>query len=190
MTSTAIAWFSVGFVAALWVFLIVRIFTMWRRGIAVLTVAPKKPLLNALGVVGFLALLVGWSGVFVYVAFFPSAFVPFRPLWDTSAGAGPALIWAGVALALAGQCLMWAAILTMGILFFIWTWNDFLLPLVVVSRDDLRTLPLGLTFFQGRYSSDLPLLAAGATMVALPTIVVYVLMQRHFIRGLTAGAVK
>jgi raffinose/stachyose/melibiose transport system permease protein len=82
------------------------------------------------------------------------------------------------------------AILTMGILFFIWTWNDFLLPLVVVSRDDLRTLPLGLTFFQGRYSSDLPLLAAGATMVALPTIVVYVLMQRHFIRGLTSGAVK
>ena len=82
------------------------------------------------------------------------------------------------------------AILTMGILFFIWTWNDFLLPLVVVSRDDLRTLPLGLTFFQGRYSSDLPLLAAGATMVALPTLVVYVLMQRHFIRGLTAGAVK
>ncbi|MDQ3694009.1 MAG: carbohydrate ABC transporter permease [Chloroflexota bacterium] len=82
------------------------------------------------------------------------------------------------------------AVLTMGILFFIWTWNDFLLPLVVVSRDDLRTLPLGLTFFQGRYSSDLPLLAAGATMVALPTIVVYVLMQRHFIRGLTSGAVK
>jgi raffinose/stachyose/melibiose transport system permease protein len=82
------------------------------------------------------------------------------------------------------------AILTMGILFFIWTWNDFLLPLVVVTRDDLRTLPLGLTFFQGRYSSDLPLLAAGATMVALPTIVVYVLMQRHFIRGLTSGAVK
>lgn len=82
------------------------------------------------------------------------------------------------------------AILTMGILFFIWTWNDFLLPLVVVSREELRTLPLGLTFFQGRYSSDLPLLAAGATMVALPTIVVYVLMQRHFIRGLTSGAVK
>lgn len=82
------------------------------------------------------------------------------------------------------------AVLTMGILFFIWTWNDFLLPLVVVTRDDLRTLPLGLAFFQGRYSSDLPMMAAAATMVALPTIVVYVLMQRHFIRGLTSGAVK
>jgi raffinose/stachyose/melibiose transport system permease protein len=82
------------------------------------------------------------------------------------------------------------AVLTMGILFFIWTWNDFLLPLVVVTRDDLRTLPLGLAFFQGRYSSDLPLMAAAATMVALPTIVVYILMQRHFIRGLTSGAVK
>ena len=82
------------------------------------------------------------------------------------------------------------AILTMAVLFFVWTWNDFLLPLVVVSREELRTLPLGLAFFQGRYSSDLPLMAAGAAMVALPTIVVYVLLQRHFIRGLTAGAVK
>jgi len=82
------------------------------------------------------------------------------------------------------------AILTMAVLFFVWTWNDFLLPLVLVSREELRTLPLGLAFFQGRYSANLSLMAAGAAMVALPTIVVYVLLQRHFIRGLTAGAVK
>lgn len=82
------------------------------------------------------------------------------------------------------------AILTMAVLFFVWTWNDFLLPLVLVSREELRTLPLGLAFFQGRYSSDLSLLAAGAALVAVPTIAVYVLMQRHFIRGLTSGAVK
>jgi raffinose/stachyose/melibiose transport system permease protein len=82
------------------------------------------------------------------------------------------------------------AILTMAVLFFVWTWNDFLLPLVLVSREELRTVPLGLAFFQGRYSSNLPLMAAGAAMVALPTIAVYVLLQRHFIRGLTAGAVK
>jgi raffinose/stachyose/melibiose transport system permease protein len=82
------------------------------------------------------------------------------------------------------------AILTMAVLFFVWTWNDFLLPLVVISNENLRTLPLGLAFFQGRYTSNLPLTAAGATIVALPTIVVYVLLQRHFIRGLTSGAVK
>jgi raffinose/stachyose/melibiose transport system permease protein len=82
------------------------------------------------------------------------------------------------------------AILSMAVLFFVWSWNDFLLPLVVVSREELRTLPLGLAFFQGRYASDLPLMAAGATLVALPTIVVYVFLQRHFIRGIASGAVK
>ena len=82
------------------------------------------------------------------------------------------------------------AILSMAVLFFIWSWNDFLLPLVVVSREELRTLPLGLAFFQGRYASNLPLMAAGATLVALPTIVIYVLLQRHFIRGIASGAVK
>jgi len=78
----------------------------------------------------------------------------------------------------------------MAVLFFVWMWNEFLLPLVVISNENLRTLPLGLAFFQGRYTSDLPLMAAGAAIVALPTILVYVLLQRHFIRGLTSGAVK
>lgn len=82
------------------------------------------------------------------------------------------------------------AILTMAVLFFMWSWNDFLLPLVVVADEDLRTLPLGLAFFQGRFSSNLPLMSAGATIVALPTIVVYVLLQRHFIRGIASGAIK
>lgn len=82
------------------------------------------------------------------------------------------------------------AILTMAVLFFMWSWNDFLLPLVVVADEDLRTLPLGLAFFQGRFSSNLPLMSAGATIVALPTVVVYVLLQRHFIRGIASGAIK
>ncbi|MCS7221584.1 MAG: carbohydrate ABC transporter permease [Anaerolineae bacterium] len=82
------------------------------------------------------------------------------------------------------------AILTMVVLFFVWTWNDFLLALVLVSKEELRTLPLGLAFFQGRYARDIPLTAAGATIVALPTIVTYVLFQRQFIRGITAGAIQ
>jgi raffinose/stachyose/melibiose transport system permease protein len=80
-----------------------------------------------------------------------------------------------------------AAISTMVVLFFIWTWNDFLVPLVVVSSDTLRTLPLGLAFFQGRYSSNVPLTAAAAIIVSLPTIVVYLLFQRQFVRGITSG---
>ncbi len=82
------------------------------------------------------------------------------------------------------------ALLTLVVLLFVWTWNDFLLALVLVTSEQLRTLPLGLAFFQGRYSMDVSLVAAGAVMVALPTILVYVLFQRQFIQGVTAGAVQ
>ena len=53
------------------------------------------------------------------------------------------------------------AVLTMTVLLFMWTWNEFLLALVMVSDENLRTAPLGLAFFQGRNTSDLTLLAAG-----------------------------
>ena len=76
------------------------------------------------------------------------------------------------------------------IFFFIWTWNEFLIPLVLVSDDSLRTLPIGIAFFQGRYTTDIPVLAAGATIVAAPLIVVYLIFQRQFIHGLVTGAIK
>jgi raffinose/stachyose/melibiose transport system permease protein len=76
------------------------------------------------------------------------------------------------------------------VLVFMWTWNEFLLALVMVSSEDLRTAPLGLAFFQGQHSSDLTLLAAGAVIVAAPIVVLYILLQRHFLRGMLTGAVK
>ncbi len=82
------------------------------------------------------------------------------------------------------------AILTMMVLVFMWTWNEFLLALVMVSSENLRTAPLGLAFFQGQHTSDLTLLAAGSVIVATPVVIVYVFLQRHFIRGMLTGAVK
>ncbi|HMJ37799.1 MAG TPA: carbohydrate ABC transporter permease [Baekduia sp.] len=82
------------------------------------------------------------------------------------------------------------AVLTMMVLLFMWTWNEFLLALVMVTDEGLRTAPLGLSFFQGRNQADLTLLAAGACIVALPVVVLYVFLQRHFIRGMLSGAVK
>ncbi len=84
----------------------------------------------------------------------------------------------------------WPAITTMVVLVFMWTWNEFLLALVMVSDDNLRTAPLGLSFFQGRNTSNLTLLAAGAVIVATPVVVLYMFLQRHFIRGMLSGAVK
>ena len=82
------------------------------------------------------------------------------------------------------------AVVTMMVLVFMWTWNEFLLALVMVSDESLRTAPLGLAFFQGRNTSDFSLLAAGSVIVALPVVILYVFLQRHFIRGMLTGAVK
>ena len=78
----------------------------------------------------------------------------------------------------------------MTVLLGMWTWNEFLLALVMVSDEGLRTAPLGLSFFQGRNVTDLTLLSAGAVIVALPIVLLYVFLQRHFIRGMLSGAVK
>ncbi|MCB9103412.1 MAG: carbohydrate ABC transporter permease [Anaerolineales bacterium] len=82
------------------------------------------------------------------------------------------------------------AITSMMVLFFVWTWNDFLLALVLISTESLRTLPLGLAFFQGQHTTNVPLVAAGATIVAIPAIMMYVAFQRQFIRGITGGSIE
>ncbi|HYI18377.1 MAG TPA: carbohydrate ABC transporter permease [Solirubrobacteraceae bacterium] len=86
----------------------------------------------------------------------------------------------------------WPAITTMVVLVFMWTWNEFLLALVMIQSDELRTAPLGLALFAGanRGSQDVTLTAAAAVLVALPVVIVYVFLQRSFIRGMFAGAVK
>ncbi len=73
---------------------------------------------------------------------------------------------------------------------FMWTWNEFLLALVMVSSESRRTVPLGLAFFQGQHSSDVALLAAAAVLVALPVVAIYLIFQRRFIEGMLSGAIK
>lgn len=82
------------------------------------------------------------------------------------------------------------ALLSLLVFTFMWTWNQFLLPLIMVQSDSARTLPIGLSYFQGRYSSDLPLMMAGVTITFLPIMVVYLFFQRQIIRGITTGAGK
>ncbi len=82
------------------------------------------------------------------------------------------------------------AILTLVLLVFMWTWNEFLVPLVMSPNGSVRTAPLGLAFFQGQYTQGTALLAAGAVMVALPVVVLYIFLQRHFIKGMLEGAVR
>jgi raffinose/stachyose/melibiose transport system permease protein len=83
------------------------------------------------------------------------------------------------------------AIVTMMVLIFMWTWNEFLLALVMIpTNESRRTIPLGLAFFQGQHSSDFALLAAGSVIIAAPVVLVYVFLQRHFIAGMLSGSIK
>ena len=82
------------------------------------------------------------------------------------------------------------AILTLVLLVFMWTWNEFLIPLVMSPNATIRTAPLGLAFFQGQYTQGTALLAAGAVLVAAPVVLLYVLLQRHFIAGMLEGSVR
>lgn len=73
---------------------------------------------------------------------------------------------------------------------FMFTWNQFLMPLVFVQRDELRPVALGTMFFFGRFTADRGMIAAGVTIAMLPVVVLYLLLQRRFIEGITAGALK
>jgi raffinose/stachyose/melibiose transport system permease protein len=90
-----------------------------------------------------------------------------------------------ILLPLAKPALAAVAALTM-----IMSWNDLLVPLVVINNDKLWPLPLGTMQFQGQYGQDLSLVSAFVALSALPTIVFYLFAERQIVSGLTAGAVK
>ena len=69
-------------------------------------------------------------------------------------------------------------------------WNDFFFPLVFIQTDTRKTLPQGLTTFMGEYTTDWGMLFAGLTLSALPITIVYILLSKQFIQGMTSGAVK
>lgn len=94
-------------------------------------------------------------------------------------GASSLRIWWQVIIPLSGPVL---AALT--IFIFLGAWNDFLWPLVITNSLKMRTLPVGLTAFQGQFKVEWHLLMAGAVIAMLPILIIYVLAQRKFIEGL------
>jgi raffinose/stachyose/melibiose transport system permease protein len=79
---------------------------------------------------------------------------------------------------------------TLAVFQFLGAWNAFLIPLLYIQQEELRPLALGLMFFRGRYTQNIPLIMAGAMIMIIPIIVVYIFLQRKFIEGMTAGALK
>lgn len=79
---------------------------------------------------------------------------------------------------------------TLGVLLFMWTWNEFMIPLVMSPGAKWRTAPLGLSVFQGQYTADGALMSAAGIIIALPIILVFLALQRYFIAGMLEGAAK
>jgi len=94
-------------------------------------------------------------------------------------------VFGRVMLPLAGPGLT-----TLAVFEFMWTWNMFIEPLMFVQRDELRPVGLAIYFFQGRYTIDRGMVAAGVLLTIAPVIIMYLLLQRKFIEGVTAGALK
>jgi len=100
-------------------------------------------------------------------------------------GAGVARQFFGIVLPLCRPAL--AALATLE---FTWIYNDFLWAVVLIQSGDKRPITSALAQLQGQFFTDYNLLAAGAMLAALPTLIVYAMLQRHFISGLTLGASK
>jgi len=93
-------------------------------------------------------------------------------------------IWWNVALPLAKP-----AIAVIVIFNSLNVWNEYILATLILSSKSLMPLQRGLMLFQGTHITQYPLLMAGITIAVLPIILVYLLMQRHIIKGITAGAI-
>ncbi|GIG22320.1 ABC transporter permease [Cellulomonas chitinilytica] len=76
------------------------------------------------------------------------------------------------------------------IFFFIWTWNEFFIPLVMLTTNDTQTIPVALASLQGDRMMDAPTTNAGALVSLVPAVVFFLLFQRTLTRGVTAGSVK
>jgi raffinose/stachyose/melibiose transport system permease protein len=88
-------------------------------------------------------------------------------------------------LPLARPALAAVVVLTM-----VASWNNFLLPLLVLNNEQLYTLPLGIMQYQGQFGTDWARVLAFVSLALAPTLIFYLLAERHIVAGLTAGAIK
>ena len=110
-----------------------------------------------------------------------------REILDAAAidGAGPWRILIRIVVPLS-----WQTVSVLFAFFFIWTWNEFFLPLVFLISNDHQTVPVALGVLQGQRFMDATTTSASALIGILPAVVFFVIFQRTLIRGVTTGAVK
>lgn len=110
-----------------------------------------------------------------------------KELFEAAAvdGSGPWRTYRSVVLPVALPSLSATAIFL-----FVIHWNDLLYPLLFIQDPDRRTIPVALLSFQGEFLTNYPLLFTGVVVASAPIVIAYVFLQRYFVAGITAGAVK
>jgi len=122
--------------------------------------------------------------VFILTAFFREIS---REMFEASEvdGASPMRIYRSIAVPLSRPAMGATAIFL-----FVINWNDLLWPLLLIQESDKKTLPLAMLAYRGEYFVSFSMLFTAVMVASLPMVVMYLLMQRSFVAGLTAGAVK
>lgn len=122
--------------------------------------------------------------IFILTSFFRQ--LP-KEMFEVSAidGAGPFRIYRSIALPLSRPAMG-----ATSIFLFVISWNDLLYPLLLISQADKKTLPLALLDYRGEYAMSFSMIFTVVMVASLPMVIMYLFMQRSFIAGLTAGAVK
>ena len=100
-------------------------------------------------------------------------------------GAGELRVFAAIALPLCAPILV-----TLGLVTFMGSWNDFLWPLIVLADDHRYTLPVALANLVGEHVQDTELVMAGAVLTVLPVVVLFLALQRWYVAGITSGGMK
>ncbi len=156
---------------------------------SIVIMLPVYALLSSLGMTNTYAALIfppmfSAYGTFLLRQFFMT--IP-RDLEDAAVidGASPFAVYRHIILPLSKPALA-----TLTTFVFLHSWNDFLWPLMVVDRLALKTLPIGLAHFQDSYTTEYHLLMAASVIVMVPVLIVFMIGQRYFVRGIALSGMK
>jgi multiple sugar transport system permease protein len=100
-------------------------------------------------------------------------------------GCNPLQVYWHVAMPLARS-----ALLAFGVLVTLWSWNDFLWPLIITNSTSMQMLSVGINYFQGQFTTNFAVMMAAATVATLPMLIIFVLVQRQLIEGITLSGLK
>jgi ABC-type glycerol-3-phosphate transport system permease component len=171
--------------------LLLKIFVFLMVIPPIVMLLPIFALMNALGRVNhFDSVIIAYAGLmFPFSVFMMVRYIETIPqdLYEAAFVEGAShlrILWTIVVP------LVVPALLTLGIVNALWAWNELLIAVVMLQREDARTLQAGLALLKGKNTMDIPLVMAGATISAIPLLLLYLFGQRVFMRGLLAGAVK